>query len=135
MHNPPLHHILIPARDLERSRAFYRDVLRLREIDRPNFRYPGLWFEFGNGLQLHIVVREGATFRDKPIENFDVHLAVRVEGYMETVDYLHRKGYSEEAPDEAPNKMILRPDSLTGYPQIYILDPDRNIVEFNCAAL
>ena len=28
--------------------------------------------------------------------------------------------------------MILRPDSITGYPQIYILDPDRNVIEFNC---
>ena len=31
--------------------------------------------------------------------------------------------------------MILRPDSVTGFPQIYILDPDRNIVEFNCEVL
>ena len=131
----PLHHLLIPALDLDRSRAFYSDVLGLREIDRPNFKYPGLWYEFGNGLQLHIVVRPDATFRNKPIEAFDVHLAVRAPRYAEAVEYLHAKGYNEDAAAEAPNKMILRPDSITGYPQIYILDPDQNIVEFNCLTL
>ena len=135
MNCSPLHHFLLGARDLELSRAFYRDVLGLREVDRPNFRYPGLWYEFGNGLQLHIVVRPDATFRNKPIEAFDLHFAVRVPTYAEAVDYLHSKGYSEDAPTEAPNKMILRPDSITGFPQIYILDPDQNIVEFNCATL
>ncbi len=31
--------------------------------------------------------------------------------------------------------MILKPDSIAGNPQIYILDPDRNIIEFNCEAV
>jgi hypothetical protein len=31
--------------------------------------------------------------------------------------------------------MTLRSKSPAGYPQIYILDPDRNIIEFNCEKL
>jgi hypothetical protein len=31
--------------------------------------------------------------------------------------------------------MVLRPASAAGYPQIYILDPDRNIIEFNFETL
>jgi hypothetical protein len=31
--------------------------------------------------------------------------------------------------------MVLRPDSVTGRPQIYIMDPDHNIVEFICDTL
>jgi glyoxylase I family protein len=121
--------------DLERSRTFYRDVLGLKEIARPNFAYAGIWFEFGNGCQLHIVVRADATFRGKPIEAFDVHFAVRVASYTRTVEELHAKGYREDAAADNPAKMILRPDSITGNPQIYILDPDQNIVEFNCESL
>jgi hypothetical protein len=30
---------------------------------------------------------------------------------------------------------VLRPKSLAGYPQIYIVDPDRNIIEFNCETM
>ena len=35
----------------------------LEEIDRPVFPYPGAWFELGNGVQLHLVVRADATLR------------------------------------------------------------------------
>jgi hypothetical protein len=31
--------------------------------------------------------------------------------------------------------MALRPGSIVGRPQIYIMDPDRNIIEFICDAL
>lgn len=126
---PSLHHVLIVALDLERSRQFYRDVLELREIERPNFPYPGLWFEFCNGLQLHIVVRADATTRgEKAIDSYDVHFAVRVKSYRETLASLRGKGFGDDAT-------ILRPDSITGNPQIYIMDPDRNIIEFNCESL
>jgi len=126
--------VLVATRDLEKSKRFYREVLELEEIERPNFRYPGAWFQFGNGLQLHIVVQPRATLRgDKPIDSFDVHFAVRVPSYREKVEELHAKGFRDDAAEADIDRMILRPDSLTGFPQIYILDPDRNIIEFNCA--
>jgi glyoxylase I family protein len=131
-----LHHLLIAAIELDRSRKFYCDVLGLREIERPNFPYPGAWFEFGNGLQLHLVVRADATLRgQKAIDSYDVHFAVRVKSYAQTLASLRAKGFREDAPESDIRKMILRPDSITGNPQIYILDPDRNIVEFNCESL
>ena len=90
MNTPSLHHVLVAARDLERSKRFYREVLELEEIARPNFRYPGAWFRFWNGLQLHIVVRPDATFREqKLLDSFDVHFAVRVKSYSQTLESLH----------------------------------------------
>jgi glyoxylase I family protein len=133
---PSLHHVLIATRNLERSRQFYREVLELQEIVRPNLRYPGAWFEFWNGQQIHIVVRHDATFReDKPLDSFDVHFAVRVKSFNETVESLRAKGFREDASAGEFRRMILRPNSIAGNPQIYVLDPDRNIVEFNCEAL
>lgn len=136
MDKPFLHHVLVAAHDLDRSRRFYRDVLELAEIERPIFPYDGAWFQLGNNQQIHILVRSDATLRgEKSIDSFDVHFALRVKSYSETVGWLQAKGFCEHAPDNDIRKMILKPDSITGYAQIYILDPDRNVIEFNCEAL
>jgi hypothetical protein len=33
----------------------------------------------------------------------------------------------------ALHHVIARPHAVTGYPQIYILDPDRHVIEINAA--
>ena len=38
-----LFHIAIKTSDLESTRAFWRDVIGLREVARPDFGYPGAW--------------------------------------------------------------------------------------------
>ncbi|HKV46475.1 MAG TPA: VOC family protein [Candidatus Acidoferrales bacterium] len=132
-----LHHILIAVDDLERSRTFYRDVLELKEIDRPRFNFPGLWFQIGDAEQhLHIIVGMGALQRTgRPNNPQDVHFALRVKSYCETIDWLRKKGFREDLPADDLLGVIARPNSITGHPQIYILDPDRNIIEFNCESL
>jgi glyoxylase I family protein len=129
-----LHHVLLCVDDLDRSRRFYRDTLELEETTRPTFDYPGLWFNIGNGqTSIHILVRSDATIRRGGTNDpYDVHLALRVKSYRETLAWLHSKGYDEKLPDNDLKGIQVRPDSVTGYPQIYILDPDRNIIEFNC---
>ena len=123
MNKPYLHHLLIAADDLERSRQFYSGVLELEEIERPAFAYPGIWYKIGDGQQtVHIIVRTDATLRrNKPNDPDDIHFALRMKSYRDTLAWLRAKGF--------------RPNSLAGYPQIYILDPDRNIIEFNFETL
>ena len=137
MNKPYVHHVLVAADDLERSRQFYRDVLELEEINRPAFAYPGIWYKIGDGQpQLHILVRSEATLRrHKWIDLADIHFALRVESYRDTLAWLGSKGFRDDLPDDDLRKMQLRPNSPAGYPQIYILDPDRNIIEFNCETL
>jgi glyoxylase I family protein len=137
MNKPYLHHVLVAAEDIDRSRAFYRDVLELEEIDRPIFDYPGIWFRIGdNGHQLHILIRPDAMLRTgRTNDPYDVHFAMRVGSYRETIDWLQAKGFRQDVPDSDLKHVAVRPDSVTGYPQIYILDPDRNIIEFNCETL
>jgi glyoxylase I family protein len=132
-----LHHVLVGVDDLERSRHFYRDVLELQEIDRPPFNFPGIWFRLGeNDQHLHIIVGMGALQRTgRPNNPQDVHFALRVKSYRETLQWLHNKGFKEELPADDLWSMQLRPNSITGHPQIYVLDPDRNIIEFNCEKL
>jgi len=136
MDKPYLHHLLIAAQEPERSRLFYRDVLELQEIARPAFPYPGSWFMIGDSQQLHIVVRSESMSRgDRSNDSWDVHFALRVKSYRETLAWLRAKGFREDVPENDIRKMLLKPDSIAGNAQIYILDPDRNIIEFNCEAL
>jgi catechol 2,3-dioxygenase-like lactoylglutathione lyase family enzyme len=133
MNKPYVHHILIAADDLERSRQFYSGVLELEEINRPALAYPGIWYKIGDGQQqLHIIVRSEATIRrNKSNDRSDIHFALRMESYRDTLTWLRNKGFRDDVPDDDLRNMLLYPNSPVGWPQIYILDPDRNIIEFS----
>jgi glyoxylase I family protein len=133
MNKPYFHHVLIASDDLERSRQFYSGVLELEEINRPAFAYPGIWYKIGDGQQqLHIIVRSEATIRrNKSNDPNDIHFALRMESYRDTLAWLRNKGFRDDVFEGDLRKMELLPTSLAGWPQIYILDPDRNIIEFS----
>lgn len=117
-----LHHVSLIVTDLERSIAFYRDVLGLQEIPRPNFGFPGAWLAVGDsGQQLHLLVHPGETSRTGGIDSRDGHFAMAVDSYAAAAAHLERLGIPYEG----------KPDSITGFAQIFLLDPDRNIVELD----
>ena len=131
-----LHHVSITVSDLERSTEFYRDTLRLTEIARPPFPFPGAWFQIGETQHLHLIVHSGATVRGlKGIDTRDNHFAVRVASYRKALEFLRSKGYTEDGDDLDLRKMKLQPHATAGFPQIYILDPDRDIIEINAEQL
>jgi hypothetical protein len=61
----------------------------------------------------------------------DIHFALRVKSYRKALAYLESKGLSATSTDEPGKSMRVNPRSVTGYPQIHILDPDRNVIEIN----
>ncbi len=130
-----IHHVSLPVTDLERSRRFYREVLGLQEIERPPFDFPGAWFGLG-ATHLHLLVGERPTFRDeKGVDSRDAHFAIRVESYREAKEFLESKGYSTQADDRDPLKLRASPESTAGFPQLYIIDPDRHVIEINAERL
>ncbi len=48
-------HVTLVVADLERSREFYVGLLGMAEVPRPDFGFPGLWFQAGNTL-IHLNV-------------------------------------------------------------------------------
>ncbi len=130
-----IHHIALVVTDLERSRKFYREILSLREIARPAFHFPGAWFELGPSQHIHLIVHTQSTFRGKPLDTRDVHFAVRVPKYSAAVEFLRSKGYRENVDLDDPFRMIAQPRPTAGFPQIYICDPDRHVIEINAERL
>jgi len=121
-----LHHVSIPVTDAERSREFYRSILALEEIERPGFDFPGVWFRLGS-RQLHLIQHsEAKTLRGtNEIDSRDGHFALRVGSYRETREHLIKLRIP----------FLDRPVNPTPWPQIYITDPDGNVIELNAAEL
>ena len=133
-----IHHVSLPVADLERSKQFYSNVLGLQEITRPPFDFPGAWYQLGDeqaNQQLHLIVHSHATFRaGKGVDSRDVHFAVRVTSYRAARLSLRSKGFTPDAEDEL-RRIKENPQGTAGWPQLYIIDPDRNVIEFSAASL
>jgi catechol 2,3-dioxygenase-like lactoylglutathione lyase family enzyme len=127
-----LHHVSLPVTDVKRAVRFYREVLGLEEIARPPFAFGGAWFAVGD-RQLHLIEGDDATFRrDRRVDSRDIHLAIRVSSFREAVAHLRSKGYNPDASDER-HRTFENPSSVAGFPQVYVMDPDRNVIEINAA--
>ena len=59
-----LNHYLLVARDLERTRNFYQDVLGLQLAERPAFGFPGYWLKTGEDICVHLASQEPNETRD-----------------------------------------------------------------------
>jgi lactoylglutathione lyase len=111
-----LNHIAIYITDVNRSSAFYREVLRLEPIPRPAFNFPGAWFRLGGNQELHLLADCGPAFFSSHDRN---HFALRVDNIEAWEDHLKRSG-----ADFAAKKR--RPD---GAWQVFLRDPDGHSIE------
>ena len=125
-----LHHVAVSVSDLARAKAFYSGVLGLEEIPRPPFPFDGAWYRVGN-QEVHLIVSRDPTFRTgKGVTLEDGHFALRAKSYKAALAHLESKG-CRHGGDEPGRSMRVNPASVTGYPQIHVLDPDRNVIEIN----
>lgn len=50
-----IHHVSLNVTDTERSLGFYRDILGMQLLPRPDFAFGGAWLDAGNGAQVHLI--------------------------------------------------------------------------------
>jgi len=117
-----VHHVSFRIQELEPSLHFYRDILGLEPIERPDFGIQGAWLQAGTGTQIHLIVapRDDAPEAGKvsPIDN---HTAFAVEDYDTTRDHLRSHGLE-----------VLETNPTQG--QMWVSDPSGNIIEFTTGA-
>ena len=128
-----LEHFLIRANNLEETRAFYQDVLGLRDGDRPPFEFPGNWLYLGDVPCVHLV--EEGFDRD-----FDTYMGRDGDGggtrtHEDTgpIDHIafnanDLKGMQKRFADLG---VETREQAVEGLHQIFLKDPNGITVELN----
>ncbi len=113
-----LHHVARRTKHLERSIAFYRDVLGFREIPRPALGFPGAWL-YNYSLQIHLLYDESVGDPAGPIYSRDDHLAFFSDDVADVERQLTEHGVA----------FRVNIQSDTGLRQIFFRDPDGHHVE------
>lgn len=129
-----LHHVALLAKDPEKSAAFYQSIFGLSRLDRPPFKIEGVWLDCGPSLQLHLTKHLPGSFRSGGVDNNDGHFALRTDDFEGILSRLHAAGFREDAPADDPMHLMVNRSGLAGFLQLYVLDPDRNVIEVNTAS-
>lgn len=116
-----LDHISIHVADVQQSMNFYRDVMGLAEVQRPDFNFQGAWFSLGNGQTLHLI--EGRTIQPH-WGSRATHIAFAVLNIAMAASYYEQKGITHTPIKERPD----------GIKQFFITDPDGYCLEICEAA-
>jgi len=118
-----IQHVSITVTDVEKARDFYTRTLGFQEIDRPAFNFPGIWYSLGGELQLHIILNDElvrpAVERETIVARYP-HFALWTDDCDATAAKLNALGL--------PNRDVI--SGPTGLRQVFVKDPDGNMVEF-----
>lgn len=113
-------HATVIAADLARSRAFYGDILGLKENPtRPAMSFDGIWYDVGPDQMIHLmqVPNPEAGLKRPEHGGRDRHIALAVDDIGELVARLDVAGI--------PYSL-----SKSGRQALFCRDPDDNALEF-----
>jgi catechol 2,3-dioxygenase-like lactoylglutathione lyase family enzyme len=126
-----MQHYMVLSKDLEKTRAFYCDVLGLRTGPRPPFNFEGLWIYVGDVAAIHVAGRasydDTSRTADNPADpvkhgsgSVD-HIAFAATDYDELVASFDRHGVKWRAT-RVPGSDLR---------QLFVFDPDGIQIEIN----
>jgi glyoxylase I family protein len=118
-----IHHVSLLVTNLKEALYFYEGILGFKQNKkRPQFDFPGVWYDIGE-TQLHLIVNpKGKGRRDTTvIDSRDAHFAIRVNDMEKLLSTLDHHGVPYK------NKEV----NKTEWHQVYVSDPDGNLIEFN----
>ena len=130
-----LEHFLIQTADLEKTKAWYVDVLGMRVGPHPDFKFPVYWLYLGDTDVLHIT--EGGTAVSENRKQYlgqqstvtqgsgvVDHVAFRATGLLDMIARLDKKGVDFKE----------RQVNNQGLYQLFLLDPNGVKIELNFEA-
>jgi glyoxylase I family protein len=112
------HHAGFLVTDIERAAAFYENVMGLETLPRPDFGFPGRWYDLKNGNQLHLMSLENMPAHSTEIPTFDRHIALEVPDIEQAAVQLTNLGVE-----------FAKGSGRGGAAQIFLRDPDGNMIE------
>jgi catechol 2,3-dioxygenase-like lactoylglutathione lyase family enzyme len=107
-----IHHVNLLFDDIDAAREFYAETMGFEQLERPDFGFPGLWFQMG-AHQLHLM--EGAA------PDSGQHFALEVEDLDAALADLASRGLVVEA----------FPAVAGAGRQAFLHDPAGNLIELN----
>ncbi len=121
---PSSDHLALYVKDLDKSAAFYKDVMQLTVISEPFHDGKHVWFRTGEHSRLHIIKGAAEVYP----HDINTHIAYHVKdlaAFTKHLDEMHVKYGNWKGDSKAPQ---LRPD---GVRQVYLQDPDNFWIEVN----
>jgi len=111
-----MNHFTVLTEDLARTKAFYVELLGLREGPRPDLGFPGAWLYAGESAVLHVVA--GRPMPSEPRGVLD-HMAFSATDLPAIARALRAQRISYD----------LRRQPRTGVWQLFVIDPNGARVE------
>ncbi len=112
-----LNHASFIVADTEKALGFYRDILGLKQIDRPDLGFPGAWLQLGT-QQIHLLELDNPDPKEgRPVHGGrDRHIALNALALAPIQEALDKSG-------------VVYTMSISGRRALFCRDYDANTVE------
>ena len=126
-----LNHYLLVAKNLERTKKFYQNVLGLKLAQRPDFGFPGYWLQAGGDICVHLASQAPNRIRDQFLLKKHPR-GTKGSGSVDHIAFLAKK------PEEVRKRIQKHKVQMhfRSFPeaklfQIFLKDPDDVTIELN----
>jgi catechol 2,3-dioxygenase-like lactoylglutathione lyase family enzyme len=128
-----LNHFLLVAKNLEKTKRFYQEVLGLTLADRPDFGFPGYWLKTAGDICVHLASQNPNKIRDSFLLKKHPR-GTKGSGSVDHIAFL-AKDAGEVRRRIQKNKVEMHfrsfPDAQPPLFQIFLKDPDDVTIELN----
>jgi lactoylglutathione lyase len=121
-------HLALSVKDVNRSAAFYKEVLRLKEITNRSAIEGIRWFALSDDRELHLI----SVIKEPIVTNKALHVGLTSGNFDVFLENLKRLKIPYSDWPGKPNTVNIRAD---GIKQIFFQDPDGYWIEVNNVAM
>ena len=126
-----LNHYLLVAKNLEKTKKFYQQVLGLKLAARPDFGFPGYWLKAGGDICVHLASQAPNRIRDQFLLKKHPR-GTRGSGSVDHIAFLAKKPEDVRRRIQKHRvKMHYRSFPDAKLFQIFLKDPDDVTIELN----